>query len=151
VTTKKVTLPYGADKGKVFSVSTFPAYAEYLFAQEAIHYFGQGTLNADEWQGTIAISGLIDFFYKKFGGELPKSDDPKHDMRLMVVKALRFLSPEHFKKLSDKLLSTVLFINDKGQEVDFMLDTQITDARNIAYLVEEAITLHTDFWWGVDH
>ena len=149
--TKTATLPFGEDKGKKFSVTTFPVYTEYLFVHEAIHYFGQGTLNTDEWQATVSISGLIDFFYKSFGGQLPESDNPEHDMRIMLFKAFRFLSPPHFKILSDKLLSTVLFINDAGQSVDFLLETQITDHRNIMFLVEEAIFLHLDFYKGVDH
>jgi len=149
--TKKVTLPYGSDKGKVFSVSTFPAYQEFAFKFEVIHYMGQGTIDMNDYWATVSISGLLDFFYKKFSGNLPESDDPKHNLRIMIVKAARFLSPAHFKLLTDKLLSTVLFINDKGQEVDFMLDTQITDDRNIMFLLEEAIDLHMDFLKGVDH
>jgi hypothetical protein len=148
--TKIVVLPFGDDEGKQFQLSTFPAYTEYLFAQEVIHCFGVGTLNADEWQATVSMSSLIDFFYKSFGGNLPVSDDPEHDMRLMLAKAMRFLSPQHFKMLTDKLLSTALFINDDGMEVKLMLDNQVTDARNILFLIKEAVILHTDFWRGVN-
>lgn len=147
---KTITIKTGSDAGKTFVITPLTAYDEWLFCQEVRHAMGRGMDGSGEWDLSISISSLMTFFRAKIEGTLQPSDDPAHDLRVMINKALRYVTPQDFKRLSDKLLTTVKFVNDKGDRVAIMPDVQISDMATLERLIGEAMLLHAAFLVGAN-
>lgn len=148
MTEKLITIETGSDAGKTFAITRLSAYDEWLFCQEVRHAMGAGMVGSGEWDLTISISSLMSFFKAKFENTLPESDDPAHDLRRMINMALRYVSPADFKRLSDKLMTTIRFVNTNGERVALIQDVQVSDMATLERLMGESLLMHCAFLVG---
>ena len=148
MTEQLITIETGADASKTFAVTRLSAYDEWLFCQDVRAAMGVGMAGASEWDLTISISSMMAFFKAKIDGTLPESEDPAHDLRRMINMALRYVSTADFKRLSDKLMTTIKYVNDNGTHVAIMPDVQITDVNTMQLLLGKSLLLHCAFLVG---
>jgi hypothetical protein len=145
-----ITIDTGNDTGKTFVITRFSAYDEWLFCQDVRAAMGAGMMGAGEWDLTISVSSMMAFFKAKIEGALPDSENPEHDLRRMINMALRYVSTQDFKRLSDKLMTTIKFVNNDGNYVAIIPDVQITDVNTIQLLLGKSLLLHCAFLVGAN-
>jgi hypothetical protein len=143
-----ITIETGNDSGKTFAITRFSAYEEWLFCQDVRAAMGAGMVGGHEWDLTASISTLMTYFRTRIDNELAESGNPAHDLNLMLNMALRYISPADFKRLSDKLMTTIKYVNDTGARVAVMPDVQVTDINTIRLLLGKSLLMHCAFLVG---
>lgn len=148
MTEQLITIETGNDSGKTFAITRLSAYDEWLFCQDVRAAMGSGMAGSGEWDLTVSISSIMAFFKAKIEGTLPESEDQAHDLTRMLNMTLRYISTADFKQLSDKLMTTIKYVNDSGARVAVMPDVQITDINTIQLLLGKSLLMHCAFLVG---